>query len=112
MTYFKISETCCKCGCGFDISPAARMKFDQLREIIGIPLVVSSGARCPTHNKAVGGAEHSRHMYGDAMDIACPPDYRWKLVLTAMKLGAKGIGIHKSFIHIDWRKGNGVIWDY
>jgi uncharacterized protein YcbK (DUF882 family) len=112
MTYFNPITTTCRCGCGFDITPEARAKFDELRIAMGIPLVVSGGARCGDHNKAVGGAPSSRHMYGDALDISCPGKERWRLVYTAMKLGAKGIGISKAFIHIDWRTGTGDIWEY
>ena len=113
MTYFKPTESCCRCGCGFDITPETRQKFDALRIAMGIPLIISGPARCADHNKKVGGAPNSRHIYGDALDIACPQEERWRLVYTAMKLGFKGIGVHKAFIHLDLRGSkDGVIWDY
>lgn len=34
--------------------------------------VVNSGWRSPRHNKAAGGADNSRHMSGEAIDIADP----------------------------------------
>ena len=113
MTYFPPNETRCKCGCGFDITPEARGRFDALRTAFGMPLTVSGGARCADYNKVKDGAEYSRHIYGDALDFAVPTEYRWKLVYHAMNLGFKGIGINKRFIHIDCRPDkNGAIWEY
>lgn len=43
--------------------------LDPLREAWGRPLAVSSGYRCPSLNKAVGGAATSHHMKGMAADI-------------------------------------------
>jgi uncharacterized protein YcbK (DUF882 family) len=113
MTHFEPSETRCHCGCGMDITEAARDKFDKLREAMGVPLVVTSGARCATHNKLVGGAPASRHLRGDALDLSCTPALRLKLVHEALKLGAKGVGIGSSFIHVDFRPDkDGAIWSY
>ncbi len=113
VTYFPPNETRCKCGCGFDITPEARGRFDALRTAFGMPLTVSGGARCADYNKVKDGAEYSRHIYGDALDFAVPTEYRWKLVYHAMNLGFKGIGINKRFIHIDCRPDkNGAIWEY
>ena len=44
-------------------------RADDLRERIGVPLVVLSGFRCPTHNTKVGGVPRSKHMEGDAVDL-------------------------------------------
>ncbi len=35
----------------------------------GQTLTILSGYRTPYHNQAVGGAAHSRHIYGDAVDL-------------------------------------------
>lgn len=43
--------------------------LDPLREAWGRPLAVSSGYRCPTLNRAVGGSATSHHMKGMAADI-------------------------------------------
>ena len=40
-----------------------------MREHYGVPMIVSSGIRCVTHNTRVGGAAASRHMRGLAMDF-------------------------------------------
>jgi hypothetical protein len=43
--------------------------LDPLREKYGKPIVVSSGYRCPTLNRLVGGAPTSQHIRGEASDI-------------------------------------------
>lgn len=37
-----------------------------------VPITISSGYRCPALNKAVGGADKSQHMKGEAVDIHLP----------------------------------------
>ena len=43
--------------------------LDPLRSRYGHPIIVNSGYRCPRLNKAVGGAETSQHVSGEAADI-------------------------------------------
>ena len=43
--------------------------LDPLREKYGEPIVVSSGYRCPTLNRLVGGAPTSQHIRGEEADI-------------------------------------------
>jgi len=43
--------------------------FRRIREEWGKPLKISSGYRCPSHNKAIGGSYLSVHMFGLALDI-------------------------------------------
>lgn len=42
-----------------------------VRKCINMPIIISSGYRCPQLNTAVGGAAHSYHMLGRAVDISC-----------------------------------------
>lgn len=42
-----------------------------VRKRINMPIIISSGYRCPKLNIAVGGAAHSYHMLGRAVDIYC-----------------------------------------
>lgn len=46
--------------------------LEGLRTLLGAPVIVSSGYRCPALNKAVGGQPNSQHMLGEAADIICP----------------------------------------
>ena len=43
--------------------------LEPLRQHVGKPVVIGSGYRCPTLNKAVGGVTNSQHMTGEAADI-------------------------------------------
>lgn len=67
--YFQPSEYQCKCGCGLEPQQALIDKMDALREQFGSPIEVSCMSRCPTHNKAVGGAPNSNHITGQAADL-------------------------------------------
>lgn len=49
----------------YDLIPA----LDDIREKWGSPIVVSSGYRCPTLNKVVGGVANSVHKLGWAADL-------------------------------------------
>ncbi|RDB37392.1 MAG: peptidase M15 [Spirobacillus cienkowskii] len=43
--------------------------LEVLRKEINCPIKISSGYRCHDLNKAVGGTENSKHIYGQAVDI-------------------------------------------
>jgi len=112
-------EIACKCGCGyglkdFDFSPITVLAFEKIRvevsKFIGTdtPIEVSSGCRCIEHNRNIGGAPHSRHMKGDALDLVKPVgiDYDDFYEVCDSVIGDKGgVGYYlgNSFIHIDTR---------
>jgi len=45
------------------------MVLEPLRVKFQSPVLISSGYRCPELNTAIGGAENSQHMFGQAADI-------------------------------------------
>ncbi|WP_208280577.1 D-Ala-D-Ala carboxypeptidase family metallohydrolase [Massilia oculi] len=45
--------------------------LEQVRALVGRPVIVSSGYRSPALNKAIGGSTTSAHMRGLAADFAC-----------------------------------------
>ena len=69
--YFTPGEFACKCGCGVDtqVDPHLLRLADAVRAHFDAPCTVSSGIRCETHNKKVGGVSGSRHLSGKAMDF-------------------------------------------
>lgn len=70
--YFRVEEFKCP-DCGeVKIAAGLVLLLDILRGVLGQPLHINSGYRCARRNKAVGGAERSRHMLGCAADIAQP----------------------------------------
>ena len=74
---FEKSAKACKMGIDNTIPSVQRknieklvnLVLDPLREAIKVPIIISSGYRCPRLNKAVGGAIDSQHLDGLAADI-------------------------------------------
>lgn len=70
--YFKEGEFACKHCNGLPaggMDPNLVKVLDEARERVGVPIIVSSGYRCPEHNRAIGGASQSYHMRGMAADV-------------------------------------------
>jgi hypothetical protein len=85
-------------------------RADQIREAFGHPLRVVSGYRCPGYNASIGGVKTSQHLTASALDIR-PVDpgkisSLRSLILSLHKAGKikGGLGIYRSFIHIDLGK--------
>jgi len=69
-------------------------------------LQVNSGYRSPSYNRSVGGAVHSRHQYGDAVDIAVTPsNTEAEIMASCERRGATNIYTYDSgrHVHCDWR---------
>tara|TARA_Y100000310_G_scaffold304962_2_gene344644 strand:- start:575 stop:997 length:423 start_codon:yes stop_codon:yes gene_type:complete len=83
-------------------------KLETLRNQYGKPLIVTSGYRSPSHNKAVGGAPDSMHLKfatdihaSGVHDAAGTLD---QLAALAEGLGFSGIGRYNTFLHLDCRE--------
>ncbi len=88
--------------------------LDALRHQCNIPFRITSGYRSPRHSieakKPNGPGQHSR---GIAADIAVSNGAeRYIIAGNAFKLGFSGIGIHKTFVHVDTRTTTPVLWPY
>lgn len=46
--------------------------LERVRNVLSVPIHVSSGYRCPKLNAAIGGARTSAHMQGLAADFVAP----------------------------------------
>lgn len=46
--------------------------LERIRSTVGVPIIVTSGYRCPEVNRAVGGRTSSDHTQGHAADIVAP----------------------------------------
>lgn len=44
---------------------------ERVREIVGLPMTITSGYRCPALNKAIGGSSTSQHKLCEAIDFKC-----------------------------------------
>jgi hypothetical protein len=102
-----VSETAARKG--MNNQPAAGSKelsnltrlagvLEQVRALVGRPIVVTSGYRSKAVNKAIGGSTTSAHMSGLAADINCPG-------LTAkqlcQKINASGVQFDQLILEFD-----------
>lgn len=53
--HFVEAELACRCCGKLQINPELVTKLEALRQLVGKPVLVNSGYRCPAHNRAVGG---------------------------------------------------------
>lgn len=75
--------------------------LQQVRDGFGFPMKVTSGYRCPKHNKAVGGSDNSDHMQGKAVDILCVEGGRRReIVYLALTVGIRSIGVKRDCVHL------------
>ena len=113
---FSKSEFACKCGCGVDkVDKKFLWELQLCREGAGISFKITSGYRCPKHNKEIGGSETSDHLRGEGVDIACTESWsRCKILDAAFDVGFDRIGIAKTFIHLGRSEVNPrrVVWVY
>ena len=121
---FSKLEIMCPCSCGADkISPALIKKLQKVRDIIGRPIIITSGVRCEFYNASIKASMNSSHSpddygIGNAVDIACLNSKdRYELVELAQKffkrIGISG-GSYGGFIHldVDRSKVQEVMWLY
>jgi len=121
--HFTEREMGCKglacCGGKALMQPDFMMMLESLRVAVDEPLPVTSGYRCPDHNKAVGGGP--AHPMGVAADIAVSRGLAYKTLKLALLHGFTGIGINQTgdrrFLHLDTMKDSPetprpTIWGY
>lgn len=106
--HFSAKELACKCGGRFCRGeyyhdPDFLDGLEALRAEVGRPLFLTSGRRCPRHNRSEGGASRSEHMLHIAGDISVTGHDRAVLLRAAVKVGFTGIGIGATFLHVDKR---------
>ena len=82
--------------------------LQKIRDHFGKPITVTSGYRCETHNKNIGGATRSYHSRGQAADIVVSGVSSREVAKYAESIGILGIGLYETsadgyFTHIDTR---------
>lgn len=114
--HFQPHEFDCKCGCGLNNMNLSFLDdLNTAREIAQIPFVITSGSRCPVHNKRERGLSNSAHLKGLAVDIKTDSSIaRFKTIQALQYVGFNRIGISKHFIHVDndVTKPSPVMWMY
>lgn len=110
---FSVDEMACPCCGKAEMVTAFMERLQALRDKLNKPLAITSGYRCLKHNTAIKGAAESKHLDGIACDIAVVNGAdRHELVKAAFELGFTGVGIAKTFVHLDIRDGIKTIWLY
>ena len=91
---FSRLEIMCPCSCGANrISPLLIEKLQKVRNIIGRPIIITSGVRCEFYNASIKASMNSSyvpddHGIGNAVDIAS----------QIAKTGTSWLKLHKSFL--------------
>lgn len=80
--------------------------LQKIRDHFGKAVTINSAFRTFSHNKKVGGATYSQHLYGTAADIKVSGVTASAVADFAETLmpGTGGIGRYSTFTHVDVRK--------
>ena len=86
-------------------------QLQVLRNVVGTPIKINSGYRCPDYNdNVVKGAKNSQHKLGKASDIVIAdmtPQETFELVdllINEGELLQGGLSAYATFTHYDIRK--------
>ncbi|AFA49437.1 D-Ala-D-Ala carboxypeptidase family metallohydrolase [Acetobacterium woodii] len=99
-----------KCCCegrycnGFpaEMNPELVGRMEAIRLVVELPIIVTSGVRCPTRNAEVGGIPNSRHLSGNAADCYVPGMTVYELAAAARNAGL-GVIVYENegFCHLE-----------
>ncbi|MCI5553370.1 MAG: D-Ala-D-Ala carboxypeptidase family metallohydrolase [Ruminococcus sp.] len=130
--HFNVREFRCQCGQSHETLIASELvdKLESLYTALNCSkIIVTSGYRCPEHDKAVGGTSSGQHTKGTAADVCCYGQdgqliSSKTVCCKAQDLGFGGIANITSsyqYTHLDVRtgyrwlgdetKGNGTVTD-
>jgi uncharacterized protein YcbK (DUF882 family) len=113
---FVRKEFTCKCGCGFECVDKELVEIlERVREyFVESWVVITSGNRCQSYNKKIGGAKNSKHISGIACDFQVFIKHKDQKILVSPihvfayleKLSNEkwGIGRYSNRIHLDMRE--------
>jgi uncharacterized protein YcbK (DUF882 family) len=117
--HFRAKEMECHCGCCqrqvCDDKLIAML--EEVRELVGIPITVTSGFRCAKRQDdlrkqgletAVGKSAHEN---GQAADITCS-DMKALEKACLTVFAQHSVGVAKTFCHVDVRTGGPRRWSY
>lgn len=106
--HFRRRELACRCCGTCLVDPWLLITLELLRARIARPLTISSGFRCPDHNRAIGGSPQSQHLAGRAADVQAPGLNSLQLAMAAEQIpylarGALGLYSDSPHLHLDVR---------
>lgn len=108
LRYFKPPEFACPCCGKNNMDPDFLRQLDAARDWAQVPFRITSACRCEKHNAEVGGEPKSRHMAGQAVDIAFTDQAMLGRIIAALlRVGLTSMAASKpkNFIHVDTYKG-------
>ena len=98
---FSLEEFKCSCCGSVDIHSDLLDILQTARNIIG-PIQITSAYRCPSHNDSVSSTGQSGpHTTSKAVDIHVSNSQHRKQLIDYFGPKVTGLGIAKTFIHID-----------
>lgn len=117
--FFQRDDFACTCGCGQNLIEDKLIDLlEELRELVGFPLIITSGYRCPEHNAKVSSTGPTGpHTTGLAADIGVSRDRAVRVLEMALRMEFKGIGLNQKgdsrFVHLDIvRRETRTCWTY
>ena len=104
LDYFTKKEFACQHTGENEIKDTFLLKLDLLRARCGFPFIITSGYRSPEHPIESRKEKAGTHAQGIAADIKVSNgNQRYKIVEQAIQMGFTGVGIARTFIHVDSR---------
>jgi len=111
--YFKVEDFDCQETGENRMESEFIERLDELREACGFPFIITSGYRAPSHSIEKRKAKPGTHAQGIAADIRVSGGVQRRIIIEkAIELGFNGIGVAKTFVHVDIREDAPVIWCY
>lgn len=112
---FKLEEFACKSGAPMPASVRANVirlaeNLQVLRDVLKVPMTITSGHRSAEHNKKIGGATFSRHVIGDGADFKARGIAPSAVAATIERLISEGkmeqggLKAYATWCHYDVRK--------
>jgi uncharacterized protein YcbK (DUF882 family) len=113
LKYFKKSDFDCQQTGNNEMNDNFLLRLDELRERCGFPFIITSGYRDSTHTIEAKKKKPGTHTKGIAADIKYSGSAQaYVLIKMAQEMGFKGVGLAKTFIHVDDRETSPVLWLY
>lgn len=95
-----------------DMVPSFMNRLQAARDLAGCPFIINSAYRNQEYELRKKRSGNSMHCLGRAVDISCKDSVtRYRILDAVLKVGFRGIGIGRTFIHVDDRTSM-TVWLY